>query len=98
MTHPFREKLIDRIIEIRDAYPRDPNDACSDDIGDAMLELFCDRLQWIADQYPAGVFPETADNTARRLLAIGITLDSIEGPAIRERLVTEAKRLRGEQS
>lgn len=97
MTHPFREKLIDRIIEIRDACPRDPNDACSDDIGDAMLELFCDRLQWIADQYPAGVFPETADEIAR-CAAAGITLDGIQAMAIRERLLTEAKRLRGEQS
>lgn len=97
MTHPFREKIIDRIIEIRDEYPRDPNDASSDDIGDAMLELFCERLQWIAGQYPPGVFPETATEITR-CAGAGITLDGIQALAIRERLLAEAKLLRGEQS
>lgn len=54
-------------------------------------------MEQLAAQYPAGVFPETANEIAR-CAAAGITLDGIQAMAIRERLLAEAKRLRGEQS
>jgi len=67
MSNLFREKLVDRIVEIRDACPRDPNDASSDDIGDAVLELFCEQLRWITDQYPAGAFRDRLLTEAEHL-------------------------------
>lgn len=54
------------------------------------------ELKRLAAQYPTYVFPETADEIAR-CAAAGITLDGIQALAIRERLLTEAKRLEGEQ-
>lgn len=59
--------------------------------------ILADKLEQLAAQYPETEFPETGDEIVR-CAAAGITLDGIQALAIRERLLTEAKRLRGEQS